>query len=117
MANKGSALASSFALPNVRRTEVEPKVLDAFVGDVPPVSETSIDATLPEESRPTRRASSRRPSSRMRREESGERVAIYLPPDVATELRVLCARERRSVSDAVTDAVTSLLRRKTPKGT
>ncbi|MBI2389289.1 MAG: hypothetical protein HYV09_06800 [Deltaproteobacteria bacterium] len=62
-----------------------------------------------------RRTSPRR-ASRMRRDESGERVAVCLPPDLATELRMLCARERRSVSDAVTDAVSALVKRGSPKG-
>ena len=48
--------------------------------------------------------------SRLRRESGGERLAIYLPPNVAEELRVRCARERRSISDAVTEAVTVWLK-------
>ena len=44
-------------------------------------------------------------SSKLRRDERGERVTAYLPPDVAAELRVACARDRRSVSDAITVAV------------
>jgi plasmid stability protein len=32
-------------------------------------------------------------------------MVVYLPPELATELRVRCARERRSLSDAVTAAV------------
>lgn len=44
-------------------------------------------------------------ASRLRRDTSGERLSIYVPPDVAEALRVRCARERRSVSDAVTEAV------------
>lgn len=49
--------------------------------------------------------SSREPSSQLRRAERGERVTVYLPGDLATELRVKCARERRSMSDALTAAV------------
>lgn len=44
-------------------------------------------------------------TSRLRRAELGERMVVYLPPELATELRVRCARERRSLSDAVTAAV------------
>lgn len=119
MANKGSALASSFALPTVRRTEVAPKVLDAFVGDVPADehAEATIDATSATMETRARRTNSRRSASRLRREESGERLAIYLPPELAMELRMLCVRERRSVSDAVTDAVAALVKRRSPKGT
>lgn len=51
------------------------------------------------------RESSAKLVSRLRRDESGERVSVYLPPDMATELRVRCARERRSVSDGVTEAI------------
>lgn len=47
--------------------------------------------------------------SRLRREHGGERITAYLPPDLAEELRVCCARERRSVSDAVTDALRAWL--------
>jgi hypothetical protein len=56
--------------------------------------------------------SERKPSraSRLRREVGGERVAIYLPPELAEELRVRCARERRSISDAVTEAVTGWIK-------
>lgn len=50
-------------------------------------------------------------ASRLRRAERGERLALYLPPDVAEELRVRCARERRSASDAVTEAVRAWLAR------
>jgi hypothetical protein len=44
-------------------------------------------------------------ASRLRRESLGDRVTVYLPPELAEGLRVRCARERRSVSDAVTEAV------------
>jgi hypothetical protein len=45
------------------------------------------------------------PSSRLRRDERGERVSAYVPPEMAEALRVRCARERRSVSDAMTEAL------------
>lgn len=48
-------------------------------------------------------------ASKLRREESGVRVAGYLPPELEQELRMHCARERRSVSDALTKAVRLLL--------
>ena len=48
--------------------------------------------------------------SRLRRAELGERMAVYLPPELAAELRVRCARERRSLSDAVTTAVEAWVR-------
>jgi hypothetical protein len=46
--------------------------------------------------------------SKLRREESGVRVAGYLPAELEQELRMHCARERRSVSDALTEAVRML---------
>lgn len=44
-------------------------------------------------------------STKLRRAELGERIAVYLPPKLAEELRVKCARQRQSLSDAVTYAV------------
>jgi hypothetical protein len=43
--------------------------------------------------------------SKLRRPERGERLSAYVPPELAEALRVRCARERRSVSDAVTAAL------------
>jgi metal-responsive CopG/Arc/MetJ family transcriptional regulator len=40
----------------------------------------------------------------------GERITIYMPKAVATALRVRCARQRRSRSDAITVAVQEWLR-------
>lgn len=48
--------------------------------------------------------------SKLRREQRGERVAGYLPAELERELRMFCARERRSISDALTEAVTLLLK-------
>lgn len=45
------------------------------------------------------------PGSKLRRDERGERVSAYVPAEIAEEVRVRCARERRSVSDAVTRAL------------
>lgn len=52
--------------------------------------------------------------SRLRRERSAdepeqERLTVYLPPDLAEALRVHCARHRRSLSDAVTEAVRAMV--------
>lgn len=44
-----------------------------------------------------------------------ERVSIHLPKYLAEGLRVLCARERRSLSNAVTLAVRRLLRSREPR--
>jgi len=53
-----------------------------------------------------------RQPSRLRRDGvRGERVSVYLPPELVVRLRVFCARERRSISDAVTEAVSAYLPR------
>ena len=89
MTEKGKKLASGFALPKPpARTSVKDQAAAKFVRA---------------ERKPSR-------ASRLRREVAGERLAIYLPPDVAEELRVRCARERRSISDAVTEAVSAWLK-------
>jgi hypothetical protein len=36
---------------------------------------------------------------------AGERITVYVPAELAEVLRVACARERRSLSDAVTEAL------------
>lgn len=82
--DKGKKLAGGFSLPKApARTPVKDQEVARFVKA---------------ERKPSR-------ASRLRRDVGGERLAIYLPPDVSEELRVRCARERRSISDAVTEAV------------
>lgn len=62
------------------------------------------DAARKFERRPVKsRAKTEQPS--LRRESSGERLSVYLPPELAQELRIKSVRQRRSVSDAVTEAV------------
>jgi hypothetical protein len=90
MADKGKKLAQGFALPKApARTPVKDQAATKFVKSE-------------RKGRPS--------ASRLRREGGGERLAIYLPPDIAEELRVRCARERRSISDAVTEAVSGWLK-------
>ncbi len=48
-------------------------------------------------------------STPLRKNTRGERLVVYIPHDVAGELRMLCARERRSLSDAITASVRELL--------
>ena len=85
-----SKLAAGFALPNApKRTEIPEPAARRF--EV--VSDRK--ATAP---------------SRLRRPVLGERVAVYLPPELAEALRVRCAKERRSVSDGVTDAVSEWMK-------
>jgi CopG-like RHH_1 or ribbon-helix-helix domain, RHH_5 len=85
-----SSLARGFALPR------------------PPVRKTPRDNAAAERFLAGKSAPG---DSRLRRPESGERVNVYLPPELAQELRVYCAGERRSVSDAMTEAVRDWLRR------
>lgn len=80
---KSDALSKGFALPAVpKRSAVPEETARKFVAP-------------PKEAK----------ESKLRRETVGERVAVYLPPAMAQELRVRCAADRRSVSDAVTEAV------------
>ncbi len=73
--------------------------------EVPAVEVPQID--LAEETPAASTATTSEPPavSRRRRPARGERMAVYLPPELAEELRVRCARERRSMSDAVSEAV------------
>lgn len=69
---------------------------------------------LPEEvlrRRPTSPPSDEPAPSKLRREERGVRVAVYLPAELEQELRVHCAKSRRSLSDALTEAAALLLLR------
>jgi hypothetical protein len=43
---------------------------------------------------------------RLRRVGQGERVTLYLPPELVKQVRLLCVEERRSMSDAATEALT-----------
>jgi hypothetical protein len=81
-------LASGFALPSPPKRTAVPE----------PVASKFTKAEEPPKAPPAS-------ASRLRRAELGERLVVYLPPELATELRVRCAKERRSLSDAVTAAV------------
>lgn len=48
-------------------------------------------------------------ASSLRRGVGGARVAVYLPAELEQGLRVRCATDRRSISDAVTEAVAKWL--------
>lgn len=58
-------------------------------------------------------------SSKLRRVESGVRLTAYIPAEMHRKLRVLCAEENRSMSDAATEAFGEWLVRKgaEPRGT
>lgn len=49
--------------------------------------------------------------SKLRRDGRGVRIAGYVPAELEHELRMHCARARRSMSDALTEAVRVLLER------
>ncbi len=86
MTSKGKGLAAGFKLPTKPPAPVKATVAaEAFLA-----------------------AGERRPSS-LRRTSRGERIAIYLPPETAEALRVRCAKDRRSISDATTVAVQAWL--------
>lgn len=86
---KGEALAKGFELPKKpKRTDVPEEAAEEF-----------------------EKAEPKTDSSKLRRPARGERISPYLPPEVAEELRVKCVRERRSLSDAVTEAVRDWLKK------
>ncbi len=86
-ARKGSALAKGFDLPTPpKRT------------DIP-------EGTARKFEKATEIKSKEGSSSMLRRDSCGERVSVYLPPEMVTQLRMRCAVERRSISNAVTEAV------------
>lgn len=93
---KRDALASGFKVPAApKRTAVDDATAKRFV-----------------EAKPAAAG-----GSKLRRDERGERLSVYLPPELASALRVYCARDRRSVSDAVSEAVAQLLERHSATGT
>lgn len=51
----------------------------------------------------------KRAESKLKSAEVGEPMTIRLPPELARALRMHCASERRSVTNAVTEAVRALL--------
>lgn len=125
-AAKGRRLAKGFSLPKAgKKTKVEEATAEAFIKGEAEASAKSAPEPKPAETRPKlevvkqpaapaempapkpapKVAESSATSSKLRRATRGERVAAYLPPELAEALRIRCARDRRSVSDAVTVAV------------
>lgn len=82
-ANKKSQLTHGFALPKAPKRSAVPES----------------QARKFERAAATPTAS----DSRLRRVERGERISAYVPPEIAEEVRVRCVREKRSVSDVVTE--------------
>jgi hypothetical protein len=84
--SKKGELAKAFALPKTP--------------DRSPVPEA--EARKFERARPLALAS----GSKLRRTEGGgKRVSGYVPPEIEEAVRVRCAKERRSMSDALTEAL------------
>jgi len=80
---KREAMAKGFAMPQPpKRTAVGGAEADRFVGETPAKT------------------------TRGKRREAGERLTVYVPPELAEAIRVRCARERRSLSEAGTTAFT-----------
>lgn len=130
-ASKGQ-LAKGFSLPKVEKKAAVPEeVAAAFIeGATVPKPASVVEDSPPPPDKAVRRGglvplppmeeepdlsdevssmddgSSEGPkSSKLRRATRGERVAIYLPHEMAGDLRVRCAQQRRSISDAITVAV------------
>ena len=127
MATKRNRLAKGFNLPKVKnKTIVDDKDAEVFLAGMPKkveplkpslkplASSSQRSKTLPAKKRVSKEketplSTSSGSDSKLRRAVRGERVAAYIPPELAEKLRVRCAMERRSVSDAVTAAVASWL--------
>ncbi len=88
--SKKAAVAAGFnrrkSLPTPKRTSVAVDAGDRFIGG------GSHTAT------------------RGKRKKAGERLTIYVPPELAEAVRVRCAQERRSLSDAGTEALSLWIR-------
>lgn len=91
MARKKDELAKGFALPKAPQRSVVPETTARKFERTPAAA---VDSSV---------------GSKLRRPERGERLSAYVPPELAESLRVRCARERRSVSDAVTEALSAWL--------
>jgi hypothetical protein len=95
--SKAGKLSGAFAVPVApKRTAVDEAKARAFVEKGTPAKASTSTASTAD--------------SKLRRDERGERVSGYLPPDLAEALRVYCARERCSTSHALTEAVRTMLR-------
>lgn len=99
MSKKSDMLAKGFDLPKVEpNTSIDENTARKFETEAPP-----------QKTKKSRRTPT------LRRDNKGERLAVYIPEDIASELRVMCAKERRSLSDAVTAALDMWLKKQSPK--
>lgn len=102
MAKKGG-FASGFdrsALPPPKvRTEVAPEAIEAFVADEKPVSPASTNR--PRGATPSKKRGATR----------GARINCYVPTDIARAMDEVAFRESRSLTDAVSEALTFWLKK------
>jgi hypothetical protein len=84
---KKTDLAKNLAIPKVApKPKVEEKPIQEFIGE-----------------------EERFRASKLRSNQKGNRMCVYLQPGLLKELRVKCATEERSLSDAVSEAVKTWL--------
>ena len=97
---------SEFALPPVapRPGAAKPKEAVA-VATAPPFEPPAPDPAL-------RRFVAGKPASKLRRDEPGERLVLNVPPELARRLRIACAEDRQSLSNAAAEAIEAWLARR-----
>jgi hypothetical protein len=101
------------------RQAPDPAALDAFVNGTTAALPQPEPAPAPPPAVPepeAARGKKKPKSSPMRRADKGKGIKIYFPPDMAKKLRIRAAREERSVSHAVTEAVGLWLSRDLTQG-
>ncbi len=95
MSKSKADVASGFKLPDApKRTAVAIDAADRFVS-----------------------GGKSKPSTRGKRRDAGERLTIYVPPDIAEAVRVRCAKERRSLSEVGTEALAAWIGEQVNKST
>jgi hypothetical protein len=85
------------------------KLAEGFTLPKPP-PRTPVE--VPEAEAFTRKEKKQPRQSRKRRVTAGERVSGYVPPELAESVRERCFREKRSLSDALTEALGAWVKRR-----
>jgi len=101
MPRKSDRLTHEFTLPTKARATSDN-------GYQSPAAPSANERQMPLEEKAAAFVGGRR-STKLRNAELGERVVAYVPPELAQALRVRCVEDRRSLSDAVTEAIRLLL--------
>lgn len=99
-------------LPTLRLPKATPIATPAESSDLPLPKPAPIASVKESEARRFERTEGAKPKSggsRLKRASLGERVTVYLPPKVAARIRRRCLSERRSLSDALTEAALAWL--------